>query len=73
MREVSEILIYGSNTRHDLSQRVTGKLLIYVFQQQYIKALKKGFRIFSHFPKCGAKCHVKLYIKIQIKPTKTIT
>lgn len=33
-REISEISISGSNTRCDLSQVITGKLLIYVFQQQ---------------------------------------
>lgn len=43
MREISEKSI------SDLPRIITGKLLIYVFQQQHIKVLKKGFWIFSHF------------------------
>lgn len=42
MREISEIFIYGYNSKCDLLQTIIGELLIYVFQQQYMKIFKKG-------------------------------
>lgn len=42
MRNISEIFIYGYNLKCDLLQTITGELLIYVFQQQYMNIFKKG-------------------------------